>query len=107
MKNNKHCCHSSQQNYWIVGGLLFLIVIGVFYYTTRTIKYEAEVTCNTGFIGIDFSERFVFNESSSEKELISFNPQKFDIRGINGLTCNVKFKGELPLSKVVEVLGNV
>ena len=88
-------------------GLLFITALSLAYYKIKTIPYEGEITCNTEKIGVDFSERFVFNESSTSKDLISFNPQKFDLKGIDGLNCNLKFKGEIPLSTVVRMMRDV
>lgn len=83
--------------YWIVymvtiGGCLFLL-----YIILKPIPFEMEGSCNTGFIGIDFSERFVFNETNPLKPLLSYNPQKLDLKNINGLNCNFRVKGEMPL----------
>ena len=87
--------------------LVVVIILSITYYNTRTLQYEGEITCNTGKVGIDFSERFVFNESSVDKDLISFNPQRFDLKGIEGVTCTAKFKGEFPLSELVRMMKNV
>ena len=65
------------------------------YFNSLPLSYEIEGSCNTGFIGLDFSERFVFNETNPEKPLISFNPQKLDVNNIDGLNCNFKVKGAI------------
>lgn len=78
-------------------GMLFIK-----YQNTGIIPFEVEGSCNTGFIGLDFSERFVFNESSEKKELLSYNPQKLNIKNIDGLNCNFKVKGGIPYSEVLK-----
>ena len=62
---------------------------------TKPVLFELEGNCNTGFVGVDFSERFVFDESSKTKGLINYNPQKFDVKNIDGMNCNLKIKGEI------------
>lgn len=70
----------------IFGGFVAIITF------LLSLPIEVEGSCNSGFIGIDFSERFVFNESSIRKELINYNPQKLDIKNIDGINCNYKVK---------------
>ncbi len=65
-------------------------------------NFEVEGSCNSGKIGIDFSERFVFNETNPKKPLMSHQPQKLDIKGIDGITCNYKVKGNLPIIALID-----
>ena len=82
---------------------IIMSIVLVVSYIIKPIPFEIEGSCNTGFIGIDFSERFVFNESSQSKELLSYNPQKLNLKNIKGLNCNFKAKGAIPLNKLLQV----
>ena len=82
---------------------LFVITLWFMSIMIKPVPFEIEGSCNTGFIGIDFSERFVFNESSQSKKLLSYNPQKLNLKNINGLNCNFKAKGAIPLNKLLQV----
>lgn len=79
----------------VIFAIVILVAIAIIGNLQRY-NYEMEGSCNSGKIGIDFSERFVFNESNPRKPLISSNPQKLNINGIDGINCNFKVKGELP-----------
>ena len=104
--------------------LLIVLLIAVFVaialaivYELKLIPYEGEMTCNTGLIDIDFNSVW---DNQPYKDNITISTecdqmgcinrkvivtkyhreplaQSFNFNKIDGLTCNIKFKGEMPL----------
>lgn len=101
--------------------IAILVVIGILfnnYQKMRVIPFEVEGSCNTGFIGIDFKTEFD-NQPYSVLDRIydGSNPQDFrlvkhiyyfreplmkhiNLKNIDGLNCNFKVKGAIPLNKL-------
>ena len=66
--------------------LLFLFIIIMEGIASREYAYEVWGNCNSGFIGIDFSEKFIFNDkwktNKSEEKMIWY-PQRLDLKNIH------------------------
>ena len=115
-ENNKKC---------YVGILLMLVVIIIGlnqYYNSRLIPFEIEGSCNTGFIGIDFQSTFdnqpynqkiaqsttFYQNGTIEEKDVRFNVKydrefllkQLNLKNIDGLNCNFKVKGAIPLNKL-------
>ena len=102
----------------------FILVFGftlLFIYSViKPVPFEVEGNCNTGFIGIDFQSD-ILNEPYKQKLALSTTyfpngsiegkdirfvthfdrellPKKLNLKNIDGLNCNFKVKGAIPLS---------
>lgn len=104
----------------LIFGVILISVSVIFleYQRTRLIPFEVEGSCNTGFIGIDYKSSFdnqpysyfrqVYDGSQPKDfRLIKVNeyyqkylPKELNFKNIDGLNCNFKAKGAIPLNKL-------
>ena len=79
-------------------------------YFTKTIPIEYEFSCNTGFIGIDFQSEFINEEwkpttygfpvHNFTRYETNILPHVLNLKNINGLNCQGKFKTEISLDSM-------
>ena len=103
--------------FWNLTVFLFILVLIGFmflaYQSTKLIPFEMEGSCNTGFIGIDYKSIFVNQPYSTlinkgyytaedvlnvTRYIKEYLPKEFNLKNIDGLNCNFKVKGAIPLN---------
>lgn len=92
----------------IIVGLIIIIVSTLIAISVIRVKelevnsvlsdYELEGSCNTGFIGIDFQSKY--NDTK-------FLPDKFNLKNIDGMNCNFKIKGNVPILLFINRLDDM
>lgn len=103
-----------------IGIIIFFfgLFITTLWFMTQIIKpipFEVEGNCNTGFIGVDYSmdfrnepyKREQWGGLSIARNFTAYNiepyPKELNLKNIDGLNCNFKAKGAIPLNKLQEL----
>ena len=99
--------------------LIICITLGVTLPKLLMASFEIEGSCNSGSIGVDFQSNFVNNpyqepasstfingtmlvkrwETNYDTKLL---PKKFDIKGMDAVTCSYKAKGNIPIMALID-----
>lgn len=94
---------------------LILSAIWVISIISKPIPFEVEGSCNSGFIGVDYSmdfrnepyKRELWSGLSIAKNFTNYKvgpyPRHFNLKNIDGLNCNFKAKGAIPLIALQEL----
>ena len=102
----------------LIFGLILAFVGFMFleYQKTRAVPFEIEGSCNTGFIGIDYKSTFdnqpysylqqvyegpdpqSFKLVKHTRYFKEYIPKEINLKNIDGLNCNFKVKGVIPLN---------
>ena len=87
----------------------------------KPVPFEMEGSCNTGFIGIDYKSIIdnqpyttldrIYDGSNPEdfrlvshrRYFVEYLPKELNIKNIDGLNCNFKIKGAIPLNKLQDL----
>ena len=87
----------------------FVVLVFLLLWFLKPVPYEIEGSCNSGFIGVDFQSEFKNEEWKERNEYEVYNPHNFtrykpniipkklNLKNIDGLNCNFKVKGYLPV----------
>ena len=107
--------------FFVFLSILFIGVLWFMIYFIKPIPFEVEGSCNTRFVGVDYKavidnqpyttldkvyDGSIYDGSNSQDfRLIShrryfaeYLTKEFNIKNIDGLNCNFKVKGAIPLS---------
>ena len=106
-------------NKHILWGSALVITVLIVTQAIQTVKVDGKITCNTGFIGLDYQSEFKnqpYQYEIVERTIYSpdnlpikisrnttgydtqFLPKIFNVKNIDGLNCVMEWKGEIPKS---------